>query len=294
MLASEKASSVNTLAAYRNDLSVFFDFARKKNITLETLTHHDISAFLASTQKQGLSPATNARRRSAIKQFFAFLVKEGERRDNPALLTSAARKHRSLPHVLSEAQLGAITTEAAANHSPEGIRFNAMLELLYASGMRISELVTLKMTQLERQAGKRLQPYLIVRGKGSKERLVPLHHTAMRALEDYLKQRDHFLPHEKNHYVFCSRGKVGHISRQRVAQTLKMVCLKAGINPDSCSPHTLRHSFATHLLEGGADLRVIQELLGHADISTTQIYTHVAGKRMQELVNEHHPLADVE
>lgn len=295
MLASERGAARNTLSAYKKDLSIFFEFTKARGEQIETLNHQHIAAFLAHSSKQELANATLARRRSALKQFFVFLVQEGERKDNPALLTTAIRKRKTLPHVLSPDQLLILTTEAKRNGSPEGVRFYAMLELLYASGMRISELVTLTTAQLERRAqGNSLQPFLMVKGKGNKERMVPLHKTAITALEKYLNQRQHFLPHEKNHYLFCSRGKTGHISRQRVGQTLKTLCINAGINPDSCSPHTLRHSFATHLLEGGADLRVIQELLGHADIATTQIYTHVASKRMQELVNEHHPLANAE
>lgn len=293
MLASERGAAKNTLQSYRKDLTLFFAFTHRHKEELATLAHQHISAFLGASGKQGLSSATLARRRSALRQFFGFLVKENERADNPALITPAARRQKTLPHVLTMTEIEAITEAAAANDSPEGIRFYAMLELLYASGMRISELVTLTMPQLERtHNGKTLQPYLMIKGKGNKERIVPLHKTAITALKSYLKLRDHFLPNDKNAYVFCSHGKLGHITRQRVAQTLKEVCLEANINPDICSPHTLRHSFATHLLEGGADLRVIQELLGHADIGTTQIYTHVAGKRMQELVNEHHPLAD--
>lgn len=292
MLASERGAAKNTLASYRKDLSIFLEFTHKRGEQLETLTHHHIGAFLAESGKQGLASATLSRRRSALRQFFGFMVKENERADNPALITPAARKQKHLPHVLSMAQIEALTEVAAADDTAEGARFYAMLELLYASGMRISELVTLNMPQLERtKNGKTLQPYLLVKGKGGKERMVPLHKTAIAALEHYLDYRDQFLPNDKNNYVFCSRGKLGHITRQRVAQTLKEKCIVAGINPEICSPHTLRHSFATHLLEGGADLRVIQELLGHADIGTTQIYTHVAGKRMQELVNEHHPLA---
>lgn len=295
MCAALRGASKNTLIAYKKDLSIFFEFVHFRKLNLTTLNHTHISDFLAMTTKQGLSAATTSRRRSVLKQFFAFLVREAERSDNPALLTATPKRSKSLPRVLSAAQLDALSAQAATSKSPDAIRFCAMLELLYASGMRISELVTLRMEQLESTSKNgKIQPYITVTGKRAKQRIVPLHSAAIKALSGYLKIRSNFLPNAKNNFVFCTRGKAGHISRQRVALMLKECCIQAGINPDICSPHTLRHSFATHLLEGGADLRVIQELLGHADIATTQIYTHVAGKRLKELVDENHPLADAE
>jgi len=294
MLASERGAAKLSIEAYRRDLDDFFAFASEKNMAIESLNHQHISSYLSALTKRGMSPATLARRRSALKQFFGFLVREQLRADNPLLLVVAGKQTRSLPHVLGHAELKALSATAAKDTSAEGLRLRALLELTYASGMRVSELVTLTLQHLERDPKKpsKLQPFLMVRGKGSKDRIVPLHHGAIAALEDYLQVRESFIPaHKDSRYVFPARGKAGHLSRQKFHQDLKLLCVQAGINPEHCSPHTLRHSFATHLLEGGADLRVIQELLGHADISTTQIYTHVASSRLKEVVNKKHPLA---
>jgi integrase/recombinase XerD len=292
MLASERACAANTLQAYQKDISLFLAFCDQKNTTPQLADHQIMSAFLIASSKQKLAASTLARRRSAIRQFFDFLISEQERSDNPALLVATAKRAKPLPKVLSIIQINQLSEAAHSNETPDGLRFCAMLELLYASGMRISELIGLKLSQLERDPqSKALQPYFRVTGKGNKQRIVPLHMTALDALNAYLAIRAHFLPDEKNSYIFCSRAALGHITRQRVGQLLKQVCVRAGLDPALCSPHTLRHSFATHLLDGGADLRVIQELLGHADISSTQIYTHVTSGRLQQVVTEHHPLA---
>lgn len=290
-LASERGASRNTISAYQKDLSLFLSFCAQKKATVQEVSHEVISAFITQLSKEGLAPSTLARRRSAIRQFFDFLISEQERSDNPALLIPKTTHRKALPKALNKTQIDQLLQTIRADTSHDGVRFSAMIELLYASGMRISELITLKISQLERDsANQALKPFLYVQGKGNKQRIVPLHQQAVEALEAYMALRDSFLPDESNAYIFCSRGKLGHITRQRAAQLLKQACINSGIDPSACSPHTLRHSFATHLLEGGADLRIIQELLGHSDISTTQIYTHVADERLQDIVNDHHPL----
>lgn len=294
MLAAERGASPNTIEAYQRDLTQFFAFAKKRGWQLSTLTQHDLSAYLASLSKAGLAETSQMRKRSALKQFFGFLYRERERADDPSQLLEAPKPARSLPHVLSRASIAALMNEATADTTSEGVRFLTMLEVLYASGMRVSELVGLKLKHIERNPKTgAIAPFMRITGKGSKERLVPLHSTAIDALTAYLPLRQLFIPkgRETSPWLFPSDGKTGHITRQRFGQVLKEYCLRAGLDPSQCSPHTLRHSFATHLLEGGADLRVIQELLGHADISTTQIYTHVSNAHLTQVVHSSHPLS---
>ena len=294
MLIATRGASFATLSSYRSDLDDFFSFAAHQKLAMETLSHHAITEYLASLTQRGMAASTLARRRSALSQWFKFLISEKIRTDNPVLLTSSPRRTRHLPNVLSKAEVAALVQLAHADGSAEGVRLCALMELIYASGMRVSELVTLTMAHIQRNPKKRheIAPYFMVRGKGSKDRIVPLHTSALAALERYLSLREQFIPsHRDSHWLFPSSGKTGHLTRQRFGQMLKQLCLDANIDPARCSPHTLRHSFATHLLEGGADLRVIQELLGHVDIGTTQIYTHVANTRLQKTVAKHHPLA---
>lgn len=300
MLLATRGSSLATATSYRSDLEDFFLYAEERHLAMENLTHHHVADYLSSLHDRGMTSSTQARKRSALRQWFKFLVSDRVRADNPTLLLGSPRRQRHLPHVLTQEQVTALTTAARSDSSAEGVRFNALMEILYASGMRVSELVSLTTAQIERdpKRPKKIAPYFIVRGKGDKDRLVPLHAEAIRALNSYLDLREHFLPENTSSKWlfpdFLKRGqatKTGHISRQKFAAALKDLCAKAGVNPNQCSPHTLRHSFATHLLEGGADLRVIQELLGHADIATTQIYTHVTDKRLQQVVEQHHPLA---
>jgi integrase/recombinase XerD len=294
MLLSTRGASLATISSYKTDLSDFFEFASTTSLEMESITHHDISAYLAALTGRGMSSATLARRRSALGQWFKFLVSEKIRTENPVLMVSTPRRGRSLPKVLTKEEVLALVTTARADHSAKGVRFNCMMELLYASGMRVSELVTLTTAHIQRDPKKRTQiaPYFIITGKGSKDRLVPLHAEAVEALTNYLTLRASFLAHGmETKWLFPSRGAEGHVTRQQFGLLLKALCRDAGIDPAKCSPHTLRHSFATHLLEGGADLRVIQELLGHADIGTTQIYTHVTDKRLQQVMDQHHPLA---
>jgi len=294
MLAVEKGAATNTLEAYGRDLDDFFLVTCKRREAMESISHIAITDYLADLAARGMTPSSQTRKRSAISQWFRFLVREEVRADNPALLTCAPRRNRHLPDVLTTAEVDQLLATARADVSPEGVRLLVLLELTYAAGLRVSELVTLRLTQIERDAKRKdvIAPYLMIRGKGNKERLVPLHSHAIGALEMYLARRAEFLPDGgESPWLFASRGRGGYLTRQRFGQLLKELLLRAGLDPARCSPHTLRHSFATHLLSGGADLRVIQELLGHSDISTTQIYTHVAGDRLRELVATHHPLA---
>ncbi len=268
---------------------------------METIEHVHIASYLVDLSARKMSPATLARRRSALVQWFKFLIGERVCTENPVLLIRAPKRVRSLPKLLSRAEVQKlIAITRADTKTIEGIRMNALMELLYASGMRVSELVTLTTHHIQRdpKRPKKIQPYFMITGKGNKDRIVPLHTTALDALTRYLAIREQFLPkNQDSKWLFPDQLKSGkpmrghgHISRQKFAAALKTLCHKAGIDPDRCSPHTLRHSFATHLLEGGADLRVIQELLGHSDIATTQIYTHVAGSRLKEVVEDNHPL----
>lgn len=292
MLASERGLAAKTVEAYQLDLQDVEAFLAASNSPEATSTQ-DIQRYFTALTKRGMAESTLARRRSALKQFFSFMVAEKWRADNPVLAVPSARRKAHLPTVLSKDDISRLSATAAADGSADGLRLQVLLELTYASGMRVSELVSLKLSHVQRDPKtKKIQPYMMVTGKGNKERLVPLHAGAVAALEQYLEIRGVFLPkHADSTFLFPSSGKAGHVTRQRFHQLLKELCLHAGLDPAGCSPHTLRHSFATHLLEGGADLRVIQELLGHADISTTQIYTHVSNARLKEVVADAHPLA---
>ncbi len=300
MLLASRGVARATCAAYQRDLADFFDYARRESLAMETIGYPHIRDYLADCSARAMAPATLARRRSCLTQWFKFLISERIVEDNPVLLVPGPRRTRKLPKLLSVEEVARLIAITAADTSLGGIRLNALMEILYASGMRVSEMVTLTMQHLTRDPKKRtqLQPFFIITGKGAKDRLVPLHAGAVQALERYLTVRDHFLPtNSDSPWLFPDRLKrghatrEGHLTRHKFAVALKGLCAKAGIDPNRCSPHTLRHSFATHLLEGGADLRVIQELLGHADIATTQIYTHVAHARLTEVMTSKHPLS---
>lgn len=294
MMVAERGASANTVAAYRRDLEGFLSFLARRLETLAQADRKTLEAFLASLSKAGMARATLARKRSALKSWFEFLYTEKLRADNPAATLDAPKLARALPKTLDSGQIAALLAAAEADTSPKGVRLQAMLELIYGSGLRVSELVALKLSALQVKAGG-MADFLLVSGKGNKERLVPLSAKAKEALKRYLEIRKIFLSSNPqslipNPYLFPSHsGKP--VTRQSFFLWLKALALKAGIDPRAISPHALRHSFASHLLEGGADLRVIQELLGHADIATTQIYTHVAGSRLKKLVEEKHPLA---
>jgi len=288
MMAVERAAARNTLTAYGKDLADAAAFLRARNRDLATASAEDIEAWFAGLGAAGLAPATAARRRSSTRQFYRFVLGEGWRTDNPSRRVEAPRKGRSLPKVLSRDEVERLIAAAAAKDGGQGLRLAALVELTYASGMRVSEVMGLPLTALARDPA-----YLIVKGKGGKERLAPLNDAARTAVKAWLAVRKAFLPKgdAANPWLFPSRGKAGRLTPRRFSQLLEEAAIAAGIDPAKVSPHVLRHAFATHLLEGGADLRVVQTLLGHADIATTQIYTHVAGDRLAEVVRSKHPLS---
>ena len=277
MMAAEAGASPNTLAAYRNDLE------RSEEALGGGLGSADVDGISRlGEQWRDLAPATVARRSAALRRFYGFLVDEGYRKDDPSSSLPRPRFERPLPKILDSDEVSRMFSEAedrASSGSPIAVRNLAVLELLYGSGLRASELVT-----LPRNALRKGQPFLILRGKGSKERLVPISSRAEAAVDRWLEHVE-----AKSLWLFPS-GK-SHLSRVRLFQIVRAMAADAGISPERVSPHVLRHAFATHLLSGGADLRVLQSLLGHADIATTQIYTHVDSARLVELVNSPHPLA---
>jgi integrase/recombinase XerD len=288
MMSVERAAAKNTLTAYARDLADAAGFLAGRGRDLADATAGDVEAYFVALSERGLSPATASRRRAAVRQFYRFVLGEAWRADDPSRRVEAPKKGRSLPKVLSRAEIDRLIAAAGAKDGAQGLRLGCMVELAYASGLRISELTSLTLAALARDPA-----YLIVKGKGGKERLAPLNAAARTALRAYLEVRPGFLPKgdKANPWLFASRGKEGRLTPRRFAQLLDEAAADAGIDPARVSPHVLRHAFATHLLEGGADLRVVQTLLGHADIGTTQIYTHVAGDRLAQVVATKHPLA---
>jgi len=284
MLAAERGAARLTLAAYRHDLAVVAEFLGG---ALDSASTEDLRNYLGALARDGLSARTAARRLSALRQFYRFLLLDGRRQDDPTAALDAPRLGRPLPKLVSEDEATKLLDAAAAQGGAEGARLICLVELLYGAGLRVSELVSLPLA-----AARGEKRFLVVRGKGDKERLVPVGEPARAALAAYLARRDGFVAGKKSErFLFPSRSAAGHLTRRRCGQMMKELALAAGIDPARLSPHVLRHAFATHLLDRGADLRSVQEMLGHADIATTQIYTHVAGERLQRLVREHHPLA---
>ena len=287
MMVVERGAAVKTIDGYRRDLEDFGEFSAGQSNGLDEASTEDIRAYVASLSDQGLAASTVSRRLSALRQFFRFLYAEGLRSDDPSLTVDGPRRLRPLPKYLSEAEVGLLLAMAKKVEGPDGKRLVALLEILYASGLRVSELVGLPLSAVTRDV-----QFLIVRGKGGKERLVPLSEPSLEALALYRDVRDHFLPKKTDSpWLFPSRGKTGHLTDRRFSQMLKELAIRSGIAAARVSPHVLRHAFASHLLANGADLRAVQQMLGHADISTTQIYTHVLESRLKALVEDHHPLA---
>lgn len=286
MLAAERGAAKLTIFAYRNDLDDFAAFLAGAGTTVEGADAAALRRYLARLAGAGMAPRTSARRLSALRQFHKFLFAEGIRGDDPTAQLDSPRLGRPLPKILAEAEITALIDAARRMAGAEGKRLVCFVELLYATGMRVSELVALPLARL------REQRFLLVTGKGGKERLVPLSAPAREALADYTAARGEFLAEGKtSRFLFPSRGAEGHLTRRRCGQLLKELALAAGIDPARVSPHVLRHAFASHLLDHGADLRSVQQMLGHADIATTQIYTHVQDDRLRSLVETHHPLA---
>jgi integrase/recombinase XerD len=285
MLSAERGARANTLDAYARDLE---DARAEIKGALSWASAETVEAYVAGMARRGLSPATARRRISALRQFYRFLLQENLRGDDPTARLDAPKRGRSLPKTLSLAEIEQLI---AAAESP---RDRALMELLYGAGLRVSELVSLPLRTAPRPG----QEHMIIEGKGGKERLVALGRPALQALDAHLAAREAALPKEEAkraraaRWLFPSASAAdGKLTRRRVGQILEAAALKAGLDPARVSPHVLRHAFATHLVEGGADLRTVQTLLGHADIATTQIYTHVAEGRLKTLVQTKHPLA---
>ncbi|MDF1727644.1 MAG: site-specific tyrosine recombinase XerD [Sulfitobacter sp.] len=292
--AAELGAATNTQLAYGRDLKDYDAFLAQRDLDFSSAQRADVEAYLVYCDAQGLARSTRARRLSAIKQLYRFAFEEGLRQDNPAIQISGPGKQKRLPKVLSEAEVDGLLAAARATGRKAGdrLRNTCLMELLYATGMRVSELVSLPI------AATRGDPrLLLISGKGGKERMVPLSPPARAALQAWLIERDRMdeearlkrLPPSR--FLFPSRGKQGYLTRHRFYLLIKEFALAGGVDPDKVTPHTLRHAFATHLLANGADLRAIQVMLGHADVATTEIYTHVLQSRLSELVLDHHPLA---
>ena len=287
MMAAERGAAANTLEAYRRDLSDFASFQARRGRPIEAADAKNIRDYLAALRGRGRTPATRARRLSVLRQFYEFLFAEGVRDDDPAQGIDAPKLGQPLPKYLGEADVEALIGAAAGVAGPEGKRLQVLIEVLYATGLRVSELAGLPLSAISRDG-----QMLIVRGKGGKERMVPLGDPARNAIGRYLEVRGGFIPAGRNSaFLFPSSSRAGHLTRASVAQKLKALAVAAGIDPKRISPHVLRHSFASHLLAHGADLRALQQMLGHADISTTQIYTHVLEQRLKNLIETSHPLA---
>jgi integrase/recombinase XerD len=286
MLAAERGAAKNTLDAYARDLSHAHAFLKDHSGLADATIEH-LRSYLRALEIAGMAPRTAARRLSALRQYYRFLYSEGERSDDPSASLDSPRQGRPLPKILSEAEVDALLNAARDRDGPEGSRLVCLLEILYATGLRVSELVSLPFAAVARDPR-----VLIVRGKGSKERMVPLTDASSEAIKAFKLVRGVFLAKgETSAFLFPSRGIDGHLTRRRFGQLLDELAVEAGLDRRKVSPHVLRHAFATHLLDHGADLRSVQQMLGHADISTTQIYTHVLGERLKALVNAHHPLA---
>ncbi len=286
MMLAERNASPNTRQAYARDLGDASAFLARNKIILSAASEDDLRAYLRAAKQH--SARTQARRLSALRQFFRFLCSENYRKEDPTRSIDAPKMGRSLPKYLSEEEVDALLQTAAHYPGDDGLRLRVMLELLYAAGLRVSELVFLRVPAIQFDRG-----MVLVKGKGGKERVVPLGDPAIKALLRWLPVRKKLLGKGTSPFLFPSplKAKSAPITRQRIFQLLKELALAAKIDPKRLSPHVVRHAFATHLIEHGADLRSVQSMLGHADIATTQIYTHVAGNRLARTVVEHHPLA---
>ncbi len=293
MIAAERDASANTLAAYRRDLEDFAGFASSAGESVTKAGAATVTAYFADLARRGFAPSSASRRLSSLRQFHRFLVENGMRADDPTRAVDAPSRGRPLPKVLRQEEVAALLARAEAECAEPGassaaaaraIRMRCLLELLYATGLRVSELVALPASSAR---GERRM--LAVTGKGGRERLVPLTNVAreaMRAWDGVRRER-----HGASRWLFPGETRSGHLTRQAFAVELKELAARAGISAAKISPHVLRHAFASHLLENGADLRIVQQLLGHADISTTQIYTHVLEERLKRTVEAHHPMA---
>jgi integrase/recombinase XerD len=301
MLAAEQGAGDNTLQAYRRDLTDFSEFLGRAGLTFVTADTHKLRDYLADLDTRGFKSSSVARRLSAMRHLYRFMLNERIRADDPAAILSGPKRGRGLPKVLSISDVDRMLTkarelaqaaEASSLQRLRALRLYCLLEVLYATGLRVSELVSLPLAASRRDAR-----MIVVRGKGDKERLVPLNDASRQAMADYLAAVQALTSAKKksiasSKWLFPSFGESGHLTRQHFARDLKELAAAAGLAPRLVSPHVLRHAFASHLLHNGADLRIVQTLLGHTDISTTQIYTHVVEERLKSLVRDLHPLAE--
>lgn len=287
MLIAERGASSNTCTSYLNDITNFDKFLNGAETTLEDATTDDIRRYLRHRSEVGANNPTISRNLSVLRQFFKFLQSENVRLDNPALNVDGPKVSRTLPKVISEDDVEALLKAAHKLQTAEGIRLTCLLEIAYASGLRVTELVSLPTDALNLTS-----ETLLISGKGGKERLVPLTFSAMNAIVAYERVRIDFLKgNNTSKFLFPSRSKQGYLTRRRLGQLLKELAIQAGLDPTIISPHILRHAFASHLLNRGADLRSLQKMLGHSDISTTQIYTHVQKERLHAVISSYHPMA---
>ncbi|MBA2590428.1 MAG: site-specific tyrosine recombinase XerD [Alphaproteobacteria bacterium] len=288
MMSAERGAGANTLAAYRRDLLDFAGHLSGKGADPAKAGRDQVRGFLTGLSASGMAASTQARKLSALRQFYGFLYGEGIREDDPTQTIAAPQARRPLPKILSGTDLDAMLAAAAEDSTPQGLRLTLIVEMLYGGGLRVSELAGLTLAAVRTR-----ENFIRITGKGNKERLSPMSPAAREALDAYLDVRAAFVPpgDKNNRYLFASRGEDGFLTRRRFHQLLKALAQKSGVDPAKVSPHVLRHAFATHLVEGGADLRSVQTLLGHADIATTQIYTHVARDHLTKVMRGAHPLA---
>jgi integrase/recombinase XerD len=295
MMLAERGIASNSYLAYKKDLNDYTDFLAKKSLDYPNATQDDIRYYIQSLSKVGLRARSIARKISTIRNFYKFLLLESVIDKNPTIFISLPKYTKKLPTFLSINDIKKLIAICSSSDSLENIRIFCMINLLYSSGMRVSELVSLKTNYLLiNKYTDKIQNSLLIKGKGDKERVVIINDATIDALQEYLKIRDNFINKKNiksNLYLFPSLSGEGYMTRQNFAILLKNTATLAGIDSNKISPHALRHSFATHLLSGGADLRVIQELLGHTDISTTQIYTHINNEALKEVIETYHPFS---
>jgi integrase/recombinase XerD len=289
MILVERDASKNTILSYKSDLLEFGKFLSK---SFESADTSAIREYIRSLSRNSYETKSIARKLSSLRQFYLYLFEEKIIKTNPVLEIEMPKLSKTLPYTLSEEEIILLINKAYKEKSPEGIRNSCMLEILYATGMRVSELVTLKLQNLKFTSAQNVQPFLVIRGKGNKERLVALNTKSIDILKTYLPLRKILVKNDDTQWLFPSKqSKEGYITRQYFGKILKRLAIDCGIDLKKISPHKIRHSFATHLLNRGADLRIIQELLGHEDISTTQIYTHVVNQKLKSTIEQYHPLS---
>ncbi len=289
-ITAERGAAKNTIAAYTRDLEDFGEFLDSKRRTFENAMLPELRTYLSSLVKRGLSAKTQARRISALREFYKYLYTEKIRTDNPTDALDSPKTARSLPKYLSEEEINRLFNAVEELKSPKKDRMKVLLEILYASGLRVSELISLPAATANVK-----ENFLIVRGKGSKDRMVPLTDAAKKALKDWIPVREKTLPKgRESRWLFPSKGKTGHLTREGFFEELKSLALIAGIDRERVSPHVIRHSFASHLIAHNADLRTVQQMLGHSNIATTQIYTHILDNRLKNTVEKNHPLANID